>query len=200
MDQMNWLTSERAMSAIRIAWLTLIFFWIWMSRSVKRNEGRESIASSLRYSAVILLGFVTMFVPLGDALGRRVLPPSPGLSLIAVALNWAGVLFAIWARIYLGRNWSATVALKHEHELVRTGPYRLMRHPIYSGMLLACIGIAVEVDRWQALIGLAFAFIGFRFKSRIEERLMVKRFGRQYEDYRRTTNALFPHISLTHSV
>ena len=126
--------------------------------------------------------------------GQRSIAYSPGLGWIAVAICWAGILFAIWARVYLGTNWSSTVTLKEGHELMRGGPYALVRHPIYSGLLLGWLGMALEKGRWMALIGLLIIFLGFRLKSRTEERFMREQFGEQYEEYRRRTAALIPFV------
>jgi protein-S-isoprenylcysteine O-methyltransferase Ste14 len=108
---MEWLTQERANGAIRIGWLLLALFWIWMWRRVKPTKRRESAGSRLSYTAVILLGLGLMCAPVG----WRFLPYSPELGSLAVGLNWVGGLLAIWARVHLGRNWSATVTVKECH-------------------------------------------------------------------------------------
>ena len=193
MAWIDWLSPERAANAIRLAWMGLVVFWIWNWRSVKRTERSESAASRASYSLIILLGFLAMFRPLG-MLGGLLLVRTPELLAAAVAMTWAGILFAIWARVYLGSNWSAVVTVKEGHELVRGGPYRVTRHPIYSGLLLAAAGVAVAADRWQALIGLGLVLAGFWIKSRKEERWMVERFGAEYQEYRRRTRALIPGV------
>jgi protein-S-isoprenylcysteine O-methyltransferase Ste14 len=183
---------EGAGNAIRLAWLALFSFWMWNWRSVKRAEKREPMTSRLSYSLVILLGFLAMVKPLPVMPGGLLLARSPDMLAVAVAMNWAGILFAIWARIRLGTNWSAVATLREGHELVRGGPYRLTRHPIYTGMLVAAAGVALLADRWQALIGFGLVFLGFWIKSRKEERLMEERFGAEYQEYRRHTKSLIP--------
>ena len=101
---------------------------------------------------------------------------------------------AIWARVALGRNWSGTVTIKQYHQLIRTGPYSVVRHPIYSGLLLALLGTALAVGETRGLVALAGAFLMGIFKARTEERFMIEQFGSQYEDYRKRTKALVPFI------
>ena len=193
MAWIDWLSPERAENAIRLAWVGLVVFWVWNWRSVKRTERQESAASRASYSLIILLGFLAMFRPLG-MLGGLLLARTPELLAAAVAMTWAGILFAIRARVYLGSNWSAVVTVKEGHELMCGGPYRVTRHPIYSGLLLAAAGVAVAADRWQALIGLGLVLAGFWIKSRKEERWMLERFGAEYQEYRRRTRALIPGV------
>jgi protein-S-isoprenylcysteine O-methyltransferase Ste14 len=190
---MDWLTKEWANSAIRIGWIAFVLFWIWMSRRVKRTAWRESIASRLSYSSLIMAGALTLFLPLGK-LDGSMLPGTPLLWGAAVLLNSAGILFAIRARVILGTNWSASVTVKEGHELIQSGPYRFVRHPIYTGILVSWLGIVLAVDRWKALIGFALVFVAFLIKSRLEERRMMEQFGAKYEEYRRTTSALIPHV------
>jgi protein-S-isoprenylcysteine O-methyltransferase Ste14 len=187
---MNWLTQDRADMAIRLAWLGLTSFWIWNWRRVKVTRRRESVGSKLSYTAIIIVGLALIRAPVG----WRLLAWSPAVGWVAVSLNWAGVLFSIWSRTHLGRNWSATVTVKEGHNLTRTGPYRLVRHPIYFGMLLGILGLAIQAGRWPAVPGLALVFLGLRLKSRIEERLLREEFGREYENYRRDTPALVPYL------
>jgi protein-S-isoprenylcysteine O-methyltransferase Ste14 len=195
MDYTAWLTRENVSTAIGLAWLTLALVWAWMSRSVKRTEWRESRASRLGYVSILALGFVLMVRSRDNwILGQRMLPESSLLYGVAILLNWAGVLLAIRARMFLGSNWSGTVTVKEDHELIKSGPYRWVRHPIYSGLLLASAGVALESDRWVALIGLALVFAGLRLKSLIEERRMVDRFGDEYDRYRGSTSALIPFL------
>jgi protein-S-isoprenylcysteine O-methyltransferase Ste14 len=187
---MNWLTQDRADMAIRLAWLGLTSFWIWNWRRVKVTRRRESVGSKLSYTAIIIVGLALIRAPVG----WRLLAWSPAVGWVAVSLNWAGVLFSIWSRTHLGRNWSATVTVKEGHNLTRTGPYRLVRHPIYFDMLLGILGLAIQAGRWPAVPGLALVFLGLRLKSRIEERLLREEFGREYENYRRDTPALVPYL------
>ena len=104
----------------------------------------------------------------------------------------AGLAFAVWARAHLGRNWSGTVTVKENHELVRSGPYGIVRHPIYTGLLLAILGTAIVVGEWRGLLALCFLTITFLLKLRREERFMEESFPDTYPSYRAQVPALIP--------
>jgi protein-S-isoprenylcysteine O-methyltransferase Ste14 len=123
-----------------------------------------------------------------------VIPELPWLLWPGAALTLGGLLFAISARLYLGKNWSGLVQVKQDHELIRTGPYHFVRHPIYSGIILALIGTAICRRNVWGFAGVVLVCLGLWLKSRLEERFMVATFGAQYEDYRRTTGALLPRL------
>ena len=125
---------------------------------------------------------------------RQILPSSVPLNVLGVALTALGVAVAFWSRASLGKNWSSGVTIKVEHQLIRTGPYAWVRHPIYTGLLLAMIGTALATDQLRGLFAVALLWLGIWLKSRSEERFMLKTFGPQYEDYRRATGALFPRL------
>jgi len=100
----------------------------------------------------------------------------------------------VWARVHLGGNWSGIVTLKEDHELVRRGPYRWVRHPIYSGLLLAIAGSAVVRGEWRGFLALAIAFAALWRKLKLEERWLGETFGEQYAAYRRRVSALIPFV------
>ena len=112
---------------------------------------------------------------------------------IGVALLALGLAFSVWARRHLGRNWSAHVVVKEDHALIRTGPYRHVRHPIYTGILLAMLGMAVAIGEWRTLVGFAFMVLSFAMKSREEESRMRETFP-EYGEYERGTAALIPFV------
>ena len=103
-------------------------------------------------------------------------------------------LFAIWARNVLGRNWSGIVTLKQDHELIRTGPYRYVRHPIYTGLLIAFAGSAIARGEWRGLLALAIAFVALWRKLKLEEQWMIETFGDAYRRYRDEVRALIPFV------
>jgi protein-S-isoprenylcysteine O-methyltransferase Ste14 len=94
--------------------------------------------------------------------------------------------------VFLGRNWSATVTVKDQHELIRRGPYRFVRHPIYTGMLLAFLGTAIAQDQWRSLLAFVLVWLALWRKWRLEERFMQETFGEQYAAYRREVPAVVP--------
>lgn len=178
------------------AWLAFVVFWIIMAFSVKRAVKWQSPGSRLLHLGVGVIAYMLLF---SDDFGWgplswRFISGNAAVSAGGVALTYAGIAVAIWARVILGRNWSATVTVKQDHRLARNGPYAVVRHPIYSGLLLAMLGTALVMGRVRGLVGLAVAFLLWLVKSRMEERFMVKEFGSEYEDYRRRTRALVPFV------
>ena len=127
-------------------------------------------------------------------LGWRFLPRSEIISWICVAITLAGLLFAVWARLLIGRNWSSDVTVKEDHQLMRTGPYALVRHPIYAGLLLGMLGTALEAGEIRGLIGVALATIAWWTKLIMEEQFMTEQFGAEYASYKREVKALVPFI------
>jgi protein-S-isoprenylcysteine O-methyltransferase Ste14 len=127
-------------------------------------------------------------------LGARLLPASDGTAWAGLCLTAAGCAFAVWARACLGANWSATVTRKQNHELVRGGPYAVVRHPIYAGLLLAVLGTALALGEVRGLAALALAFVGWFTKARTEERFLAEEFGDAYARYRREVKRLIPFV------
>ncbi|MGA8271936.1 MAG: isoprenylcysteine carboxylmethyltransferase family protein, partial [Candidatus Sulfotelmatobacter sp.] len=116
------------------------------------------------------------------------------IAALGFALIVFGVAFGIWARLTLGSNWSGTVTLKDNHTLIRRGPYRIVRHPIYTGILAALIGSALERGLRRSLIALPLCGLGFWLKIMTEEQFMVQRFGETYLQYKQQVKALVPFL------
>jgi len=119
---------------------------------------------------------------------------TPALGWSMVTLTAAGIAFAWWARIHLGKLWSGGVERMADHRVVDTGPYRLVRHPIYTGLLLALVGTALAIAEWRAILAVAFALVSFVRKLRVEERWMREQFGESYRAYCQRTDALVPFV------
>jgi protein-S-isoprenylcysteine O-methyltransferase len=154
------------------------------------------MGSRLFHILAIALAFLLLFDSRLNAgvLNRRFVPDAPAVWWTGFALSVAGAALAIWARLLLGANWSATVTVKQNHELMRTGPYAVVRHPIYSGFLSAMLGTAIAFGEVRGLIALVLAFIAWRVKSLVEERFMQDQFGEQYAQYKRDVKALIPFV------
>jgi protein-S-isoprenylcysteine O-methyltransferase Ste14 len=127
-------------------------------------------------------------------LGTRFLPVSGALGRTGFVLAVAGVAFAILARWHLGENWSGTVTLKEGHELVRSGPYRHIRHPIYTGMLLAFAGTVLTLEEYRGLISLAITIVSFYYKAQKEERFLAEELGDSFSEHRRQTGMFLPSL------
>jgi len=179
-------------------WLGWLACWGLFSLSVKTTARRESPLSRLSYivplgTAAILLAVPGLDIPL---LGERFLPASAARACAAtgVLITLTGLLFTVWARVHLGRNWSGTVTIKEGHELITSGPYRLVRHPIYTGLLLAFIGQAIAIGQWRGAIAVLLAMFSFWRKLKIEEQWMREHFGSAYDAYSQRVSALIPFI------
>ncbi len=122
----------------------------------------------------------------------RFLPRWDGWWWLGAVLVVAGLAWTMYARAVLGRNWSGTVTLKQEHELVRSGPYRWTRHPIYTGLLLALLGTAIALGEWRGVVGFLLVAVAFGYKLRVEERFMMSAFPAEYPRYRAEVPALVP--------
>lgn len=183
-------------SLVPALWILWIAYWAYSAIGAKPVERRESVGSRLGHQLPMAAGAVLLGVPhvAGPLLDERFHPHTFGWylgGLIPVAL---GIAFSIAARHWLGGNWSGDVTLKQDHELVRGGPYALVRHPIYTGMLLALLGTAIVIGRWRALIGFAVLTAGLIYKMGVEEKFMQAQFGEAYARYRAEVPALVPFL------
>jgi protein-S-isoprenylcysteine O-methyltransferase Ste14 len=189
------------MDAMRICsalWMVLWLVWLVAWLRTKQTQERANFASRLLYGIPVLVAFYLLF---GDHipfawLQWRMFPRNAWVEGLAVLVTAAGIAFAIWARFYIGENWSSAVSIKVGHQLIRTGPYAWVRHPIYSGLLLAMLGTALARREPRGLFALALLWLGFWIKSRMEEGFMRKTFGEQYQEYSRKTGALIPRMRL----
>jgi protein-S-isoprenylcysteine O-methyltransferase Ste14 len=182
--------------AFPVMWLSWVVYWWVASRDVKSTVQRESLPSRLSHMvplsfAVFLYSWQRVRNPL---LAERFLPLTESSFWIGVFLTAGGLLFAVWARLHLGRNWSGSVTIKKGHELVMTGPYALVRHPIYTGLLLALLGSTVALGDWRGVLALALAVGALWRKLRTEERWMRQQFGDAYQVYSRHVAALIPFV------
>jgi protein-S-isoprenylcysteine O-methyltransferase Ste14 len=177
-------------------WIGYFGYWQVKAANSKASERTEPTESRLTrlilvICSFVLLGFPSVPIPY---LNRRFLPRTLWCFWVGAALTAAGLLFAIWARRHLGTNWSREVTVKQGHELITTGPYALVRHPIYTGLLLAIIGTAVAGGKWRGLVAVLLVLIAIWRKLKLEEKWMSERFGETYQAYARRVAALVPHL------
>ena len=179
---------------IGVLWLAWLAYWLVASRDVKPTRRQESWANRFLTIALIVPAALLMTVRARwlPWLGARFLPDTLIVYLLGLLLVMAGLAFAVWARVYLGRNWSGTVTVKENHELIRSGPYAIVRHPIYTGLLLAMLGTAIVLGEWRGLLSFCFLSAAFWFKLRREERFMADSFPDTYPSYRAQVSALIP--------
>jgi protein-S-isoprenylcysteine O-methyltransferase Ste14 len=175
-------------------WIVWWLTWVALAFGSKKTQQRESIASRLTYILVAWLAMSIMLAPLryGSWLRTGILSYHPWMGYLGIAITAVGFALTFWARFTLGRNWSGNVTIKVDHELIRTGPYRFVRHPIYTGILTAFIGTALARDQWRGGVALLLLWLSFTIKRLKEEQFMRQTFGAQYVDYSNTTGAIFP--------
>lgn len=178
-------------------WIATAAIWFLGAFTSKRTLLRQGGSYRWLELVAVVLSFSLLFnhrrFSFGP-LGARFLPQFPALPWIGLAIDALGCGFAIWARFWIGRNWSSDITLKEDHELMRSGPYGIVRHPIYSGLAMAILGTAVGIGEVRGLLALALAVAAWRHKANQEERLMVQQFGAAYESYRREVKGLIPFV------
>jgi len=177
-------------------WIVFFGYWVISALSSKAAKKTESLAERLQRMAPLAVAYVLLFynaTPLGW-LSRRFVTDSPVAAVIGVTLTALGVAFAIWARWHLGTNWSAIVSIREEHELIRSGPYRRLRHPIYTGMLLAMAGTALVLGEVRGLLAFAITLAAFYTKARKEEAWLRREFGEKFEAHAQQTGMFLPKI------
>ncbi len=172
---------------LAVIWAAFWLYWLAAAFSMKRGHvpwSRElGIRAVIGLIAILLLR-VGVFRDHGFNAGAW--SASVGLALVALGLG-----FAVWARVHIGRNWGSPMTQKDDPALVTTGPYHLVRHPIYSGILVATVGTAVALS-WTWLTAAALAGIYFIYSATVEERYLTKQFPDTYPGYRRSTKMLVP--------
>ena len=167
-------------------------FWLyWLVAAFSMRRARLAWPRGLRIRALILVAAIVL-ARFGAFRGHGV-NTDPWLAGLGLAFFAMGLGFAIWARIHIGRNWGTPMMEKSEPELVVSGPYRLVRHPIYSGILVAGIGTALALSWWW-LTAVVLAGVYFLYSARVEERYLTDEFPDTYPTYKRSTKMLLPFI------
>lgn len=193
-----WTLLQPAPGAIlRDLWILFALYWVVSAFQRKKTKRRESLLQRLRYVLPLVVAFHLLWRPEAHYgwLAARFVPDTLTVAWLGVLLTAAGVAVAFWARYHLGANWSGVVTLKENHELIRTGPYRTIRHPIYTGILLMMFGTAVALGEVRGLIALAVAWLSFYVKARHEESFLAQEFGPRFAEHSRHTGMFLPRIS-----
>jgi protein-S-isoprenylcysteine O-methyltransferase Ste14 len=175
-----------------LAWIAWAIGWFAAGLFVNRTRAAEGKLIRLQHLLPIAVGFVLILHDRHRPLLVGRLYESPIIEWVGAAITVAGMAFAVWARVHLGRYWSGVITLKEGHRLIRTGPYRLARHPIYTGFLAAVLGTASTASTGDAFIGAAMILIAYLIKIRREERVLAGEFGEEYALFRREVAALVP--------
>jgi protein-S-isoprenylcysteine O-methyltransferase Ste14 len=183
---------------INALWLALFAYWIVAAIGAKRNVGTRQrwTGSGLRFGVIVLSLFAVRAIPVVRHSLHSVQANVAGSALagaMGVLLCVLGIGLAFWARVHLGRNWGMPMSAKESPELVMTGPYAFVRHPIYTGILLAMLGSTIGENVMWVLPLFLFG-VYFVYSARREEQLMIEQFPQQYPSYVQRTNMLLPCI------
>ena len=189
-------TYSLALNIISACWILFAVIWLLAAFATKQSVYQESRAQRLRYIIPLLLGWflLTKGHRLSDPLNHRVIPHLEALAWIGAVLCIAGLLFCVWARFTLGRNWSGVVTLKGGHELITSGPYAFVRHPIYTGLLTMFVATVIVLGHVAGIIALPLVFVSFWVKLRYEEKLMLEKFPNEYGAYQQRVKRLVPFV------
>jgi protein-S-isoprenylcysteine O-methyltransferase Ste14 len=174
---------------ILVGWIAFWIYWLAAAAGVKEGRTRWGRFAGSRVAIFV----VAVLLIRSRTLGNPRLNTDPWLQAIGLVVFLLGLALAIWARVYLGRNWGTPMTEKVDPDLITTGPYRHVRHPIYSGIILAMIGTTIAVSLYW-LIAVVLLGVYFVFSAFAEERFMVTRFPDAYPRYRETTKMLVPFI------
>ncbi|HKM82434.1 MAG TPA: isoprenylcysteine carboxylmethyltransferase family protein [Terriglobia bacterium] len=191
---MNWLAMDagRVSAWAEYMWMALWGVWVVMWFSTKSVKKRETSLERVQHLIPLILGFWLLFEKNWNGLSLRLVPDTPAAWWLGLVLTAAGVTISIWARVSLGTNWSGVVTLKDNHELIRKGLYRWIRHPIYTGILLAMIGTAMIKGHLRGWLGFLIVWAAFYIKARREEGFLRGEFGERFEEHAKHTGMFFP--------
>ena len=184
-----------ALRIISDCWILFAVIWMIAAFWTKQTVYQERRAF-LRYTIPLVIGAYLIFRGrrFSDSLDLRVIPHVDAIAWVGVVLCVTGLLFCVWARFTLGRNWSGVVTFKGGHELITRGPYGIVRHPIYTGLLAMFLGTVIVLGHIGAVIALPLVFWGLWIKLRYEEKLMLQKFPDDYTAYQRRVKRLIPFI------
>src|SRR5271169_3382946 len=168
-----------------VVWIVVVLYWQIKAADTKATQRLEPAASRILRVLIFVIAIVLLSVPRIPLpwLYVQLWPSGYWPFWLGAALTVAGLLFAVWAREHLGRNWSRSVTIKQGHELITTGPYATVRHPIYTGVLTALLGTAIALSQVRGFIVLVLFFLAFWIKFRLEEQWMRSQFGEAYATY-----------------
>ena len=178
---------------VAILWLLFYAYWMIAALGVKKNVRTQGQTKRWGLRFLVIAGIILLLRVPGlrrELLHYQTVHLGPASEFVGFVLCLCGFAFAIWARLHLGRNWGQPMTLKQGHELVTTGPYRIVRHPIYTGIVLAMLGSTMVTPFWIVAFVCLTAY--FVYSARTEERIMTSQFPGQYPEYKKRTKMLAP--------
>jgi protein-S-isoprenylcysteine O-methyltransferase Ste14 len=183
--------------AVNDLWVLFAAYWLVSALRRKKTKQRESIIQRLAYISPLLIAIFLLynFRAAFGWLAIYFVPHTLEVQWFGVAIMVVGLAIAVWARVHLGTNWSGVVTLKEGHELIRTGPYRNIRHPIYTGILIGFLGSAIVNGQVRGLVAVGVIWASFYIKARREESFLAQEFGPKFEEHTKHTGMFVPKFS-----
>jgi len=191
------MTDFAAGNIIRDAWIIWVVWWVVAAFSVNRMKQREPVFDLVLRWGVMILAFELLFRSNARPgfLNGRFAPHTAAVADAGATITCLGLAFSIWARQHIGRYWSSSVSIRADHQLIRTGPYARIRHPIYTGILVAVAGTILADGHYAGLAALAIVIAGLSWKASREENLLRREFGPAFEEHKRLTGFFLPRLS-----
>jgi protein-S-isoprenylcysteine O-methyltransferase Ste14 len=183
-------------SLFPVLWIAFLIYWQIKAIGAKTTRRIEPAASRILRVLIFLIAIVLLSTTRIPLRWLYLQPWPAGLwpFWLGVAVMVAGLLFAVWAREHLGTNWSRSVTIKQDHELITSGPFAVVRHPIYTGILTGFLGSAIALSEVRGFIAFVLIFLALSLKLRMEEQWMRSQFGETYAAYAHQTAALVPYL------
>jgi protein-S-isoprenylcysteine O-methyltransferase Ste14 len=190
------MNQEQFIRVLEWAWIAFGLYWLIAARRVKAARTSESAVYRVLRLVLLTITFTLLFAKWIAVrfLGRTFLPRAQPLAYIGLIAALAGLAIAVWARVSLGQYWSDKIVLKVDHQLVRSGPYARMRHPIYSGVLLGVAGSALVVDEWRAVLAFLLLLTNYMVKAKREDKILAGAFAQDFIEHRRRAGFLLPRL------
>lgn len=179
---------------IECCWIAWVLYWVAMAFTTKRTVERRGFLGYRLVTIILVVGLVTTGRLLHVSSHSQLWQRSLALGVLTDCIVLAGAAFTVWARITLGRNWSAEVTFKQDHELIESGPYALARHPIYTGLIVMALGTAINYGRAIGFVLFISLCGGLWWKAREEEQIMSRHFPNAYAEYRTRVRAIIPFV------
>ncbi len=184
-----------ATDIIAVCWVIFIVVWLVNAARTKHTVEKQSVPSMLAHRIPVGLSWWLLLVPKWPSPWNwQIIPRTELVQMTGAMICVGGLVFTLWARKTLAGNWSSDVTFKQDHELIRTGPYHFVRHPIYTGLLVMWIGTAIAIGQLRGAVSVLLVAIGFWIKLSQEERLMIRHFPDTYPIYKREVKALVPFV------
>ena len=182
--------------AVLIVWGIFGIYWLMPTLRTRTQATKRQASPIFRLLHVGLMtaGYVILLSSPASFLSQRFLPNNIVLKVIGIVILFLGLGFTVWARVHLGQYWSESVQIKVDHKLIRTGPYKIVRHPVYTGVLFGCLGTAIVMGKINAWLGIFLILAAFLMKLWKEEKFLIEEFSQTYLQYKKEVKALIPFI------